>query len=113
MDLKQYFMYESTYIPEEKVFLLTEEFLDDLYVTSDEIDKFNIFFHLQNEYFYLLRKERHIEAAYVCYLISYYLFQPLTPPHSCTLAYEYAARAIELNPIPKYSEWLEEVGRGN
>lgn len=114
MDIKQYFFdYESTYIPEEKVMQITEKMLDDLYATANDTEQFNVFFHLQNELFYLLNKEMNKEAAYISYLISYYLFVALTPPHSETLAQEFAKEAIKLDSCPKYLEWLEEVKAGN
>lgn len=113
MDMKQYFRYESTYIPNDEVLKIDERMLDDLYSTSNEIEKFNVFFHLQNEYFYLLNNGKHKEAAHICYLISYYLFTALTPPHSETLAQEFAITAMKLDNSPKYLEWLSEVKNGN
>ena len=53
MDIKSFFSYYSEEIPVENIFELTESVLDELYVNSNETNQFNIFFHLQNEYFYL------------------------------------------------------------
>lgn len=113
MNMEQYFSYESTYIPSDEVLKIDERILDDLYSTSNSTEKFNVFFHLQNEYFYLLNNKKNKEAAHVCYLISYYLFTALTPPHSETLAEEFAKTAIRLDNSLKYSEWLNEVKNGN
>ena len=113
VDIKQYFMYYSTPIPAENVFFLTEEMLDDLYANPSETERFNVFFHLQNEYFFLKNNNQLEEAAYLCYLISYYLFIPLTPPHSDVLALEFAKKAVELNLNDKYNDWLKLVKKGN
>ncbi len=113
MNMEQYFRYESTHIPIDEVLKIDERILIDLYVKSDVTDQFNVFFHLQNEYFYLINNKRNKEAAHVCYLISYYLFMPLTPPNSAELAEEFAKIAISLDNSPKYLEWLDEVKRGN
>ena len=53
MNIKAFFGYESTEIPVDKIFTLTEEVLDDLYAASTEVEQYNIYFHLQNEYAYL------------------------------------------------------------
>lgn len=113
MNIKDYFTYNSEEIPASHIFSLTEEILDDLYSNSSEIERCNIFFHLQNEYFYLKNKGLVKETAYICYLISYYLFTPLTPPHSDSLAYEYAKEAHELDTSQSYADWLEIVIKGN
>ena len=51
--MEEYFTFYSREIPADKIFLLTEEVLQDLYVSLSEIEGCNVFFHLQNEYFYL------------------------------------------------------------
>ena len=53
MEFRKYFSFYSEPIPVEDVELLTENILDDLYASSSEVDQLNIFFHLQNEYFFL------------------------------------------------------------
>lgn len=113
LNFKDFFQYDSQEIPADKVFLLTERILDDLYSSSSEIERCNIFFHLQNEYFYLKNRDAIRETAYICYLISYYLFTPLTPPHSDTLACEFAKKAVELDSSNKYVDWLNIVANGN
>lgn len=113
MDIKNYFSFESEPIPAEDVFSLTESVLDDLYKNSSEIEQLNIFFHLQNEYIFLKNAEKKTEAAYLCYLISYYVFTPLTPPHSETIALEFAKEAISIDSTEKYIRWLNIVKKGN
>lgn len=114
MNIKQYFFeYESSYIPAEEVMQITETMLDDFYLKANDTEQFNVFFHLQNELFYLLNKGLNKEAAHISYLISYYLFVVLTPPHSEILAQEFAKEAIKMDNCPKYLEWLDEVKAGN
>lgn len=113
MDFRKYFSYEATEIPKEIIMQLSEDDLDSLYADSNPTDRFNVYFHLENELHYLLGQEEFIASAYVCYLISYYLFTALTPPHSDTLALAFANRALELFPSEKYQRWLKEVKRGN
>lgn len=113
MNIKKYFSYESEPIPTDHVFSLSEELLEDLYTNSSEIEQMNIFFHLQNEYFFLKKAGKTHEVAYLCYLISYYLFTPLTPPHSDTIALEFAKEAVSLEQTEKYKNWLKLVKQGN
>ena len=113
MDIKNYFSFESEPIPAEYIFCLTESVLDDLYSSSSEIEQFNIFFHLQNEYIFLKNAWKNKETAYLCYLISYYVFTPLTPPHSETIALEFAKKAISIDSTEKYIHWLKIVNKGN
>lgn len=111
--MKEYFSYYSEEIPIEKVFELNGRILLDLYIDSSEVERLNIFFHLQNEYFYLKNKNRVKETAYICYLISCYIFSIATPPHSEELALEYAKMALELEDKKLYRDWIEEVKAGN
>ncbi|KYH34540.1 hypothetical protein CLTEP_14680 [Clostridium tepidiprofundi DSM 19306] len=113
MDIKKYFDYYSTVIPIEKVMELSENDLDDLYANSEEVDRMNVFFHLFNEYIYLKQQDAKKETAHICYLISYYVFHPLTPPHSENIALEYAKKAIQYDNDIKYNDWIKEVMRGN
>lgn len=113
MDIKKYFSFESEPIPAEIIFSLTESVLDDLYESSSEIEQFNIFFHLQNEYIFLKNAGKKHETAYLCYLISYYVFTPLTPPHSETIALEFAKEAINIDSTEKYINWLNIIKEGN
>lgn len=113
MNIEQYFEYDSPNIPADRVNEITESVLDDLYVSFDESGKFNVFFHLLNEFHFLNTQGLNKETAYVCYLLSYYLFNPLTPPHSMPLALYYANEAVRLHETDKYKEWAARVERGN
>lgn len=105
--------FESCEIPADEVFLITEETLDNIYTSSSEADQFRPFFHLQNEYFILKNQNLARETAYVCYLISYYVFTALTPPHSEEIALEFAQEAVRRDPCAKYIQWLDIVKQGN
>lgn len=92
---------------------LTEKDLDDLYAYSKDIDKMNVFFHLLNQYIYLKQCDAKVETAHICYLISYYVFTALTPPHSEEIAMEFAKMAVQYNNDIKYQNWIEEIKKGN
>lgn len=113
MDLLSHFEFHSQLIPVKNIFDLTEAILSDLYTQSNEVEGLNIYFHLQYNYYSLLKNNHFKEAAHICYLMSYYLFVPLTPPHSESLALEFATKAEELNPNEKYVQWIEYVLKGN
>lgn len=113
MNIKSFFEYEGSEIPVDNIFALTEELLDDMYATSSEVEQYNIYFHLLNEYTYLKNANFVRETAYVCYLISYYVFISLTPPHSEKIALEYIGEAIRLCECSKYYKWLKVIKRGN
>ncbi|KAB1437975.1 hypothetical protein [Candidatus Galacturonibacter soehngenii] len=113
MDIMEYFSYESSEIPIEIVMELTETDLDNLYAQCNEIEAINVFFHLQNEYIYLKEQNSKKELAYICYLISYYIFTALTPPHSEHIAEDYAKKALYYFNDEKYNNWLKIVSQGN
>ncbi len=113
LDFGKYFGCESAPVPEEYMMQMKENDLDILYADGDVTERFNVYFHLQNELIFLLGRENDRAAAHVCYLISYYLFVALTPPHSEILAMAYAKKAFELYPMEQYQEWMEEVRKGN
>lgn len=93
---------------------ITREIIDDLYVNSDDIEKSNIFFNLQFIFFRLKDSGNRDLAAYIGYIISYYIFILLTPPHSEENALYYANEAVKLtNMSEKYVEWLDFVKEGN
>ncbi|TCW33334.1 hypothetical protein EDC21_12216 [Thermohydrogenium kirishiense] len=113
MDIKKYFDYYSSVIPIESVMELSENDLDDIYANSTDIERMNVFFHLFNQYIFLKQQDANKEVAHICYLISYYVFTALTPPHSENIALEFAKKAIQYNNDEKYTEWVKEVLRGN
>jgi len=113
MDYQTLLSFEGWEIPADEVFLITEDTLDSLYAKSSETEQFYPFFHLCNEYFILKKKNLSKETAYVCYLISYYVFTALTPPHSEEIALEFANEAVRSDPCTKYIQWLDIVKQGN
>jgi len=87
--------------------------LNDFYVTASDFDKTNLFFVLLASFHYYLEIGLKEEAAHLSFLMAYYLFVPLTPPGSWTLAMYYIKQAISLNPIEEYKEWLPLIEQGN
>lgn len=113
MDIKDYFKWNSSEIPVEKIMELTVSNLDSLYCGGNETEGLNVFFYLLNEYIYLKNLNARKETAHICYLISYYLFVALTPPCSERIAMEFAEKAVYYNDILDYHEWIKYVKRGN
>lgn len=113
MDIKKYINYDNYIIPVDKIMQLSITDLEDLYNQEDTFYKYNIFFILLNEYIILKEQKLVDELAHVCYLLSYYLFIPLTPPASEELAEFYAKEAIYYNGIDKYKDWLKYLKEGN
>lgn len=87
--------------------------LDDFYVYASETDRLNLFFVLLASAIHYRDRGEFEDAAHLFYLISYYLFVPLTPPASCELASHFINKAIELNDISEYRDWLAIVQSGN
>lgn len=100
-------------IGEHEVMEISLSTLDDFYVKADEVDKFNLFFVLLASLHHYLDKADRIKAAHLSFLTAYYLFTPLTPPASYSLALHYIEKAISLNPIDTYREWLSIIEKGN
>jgi hypothetical protein len=90
--------FAKPFIPEEDILSITGLELFEQYVYSTDFDKFNIFFILLTTLHMCEDKGKNILAAYTSYLVSYYLFHPLTPPGSMKLALHYAKKAMELDP---------------
>lgn len=86
--------------------------LNDFYASASEVDRLNLFFVLLNT---LNDDAAHapVREAHLCFLLAYYLFVPLTPPGSASLALHYIRRAIALDPKAEYREWLALIERGN
>ena len=60
---------------------------------------------------YHIDQNNNIEAAHLSFLLAYYLFVPLTPPASCSLALHYIKKAISLHNTPTYEQWLDIIKR--
>ena len=87
------------HLDEKAIFELTLSDLDRFYTDEDEVDRLNLFFVL--------------EAARCAFLMSYYLFVPLTPPASFELAEFYIDKALEWDATPEYSQWKRLIDKGN
>lgn len=104
---------EKFYIDEiDDVYWINEDILADI---SSENDYYrsNTYFYLLNLYYLYLDKNKYKEAAYLAYLISYYLFIIETPFGSEFISKKYAEYAVKYDDSKKYIEWLEYVKRGN
>lgn len=99
---------ERNQIPE----LQTED-LNRFYASATEVDRLNLFFVLLNTLQSMEHDPEPVLEARLCFLMAYYLFVPLTPPGSCTLALHYMRRAMDLHPLPEYQEWLCLMEKGN
>lgn len=100
-------------IAESTVMDIVPTDLDDFYVTASVHDKTNLFFVLLASAQYYENKKDKEKAAHLYFLTAFYLFVPLTPPGSCMLALHYINKALELNPLPEYLEWLGLIQKGN
>ncbi len=92
---------------------LTTTDLDDFYVNSAEIDKLNLYFCLLASAHHYQSDANVPKTAKLYFLIAYYLFVPLSPPGSEELALYYINKAISLNPLSEYKEWLSIIEKGN
>ena len=94
-------------ISQEELKDLTATDLNDFYATASDPDKTNLFFVLLNSMHHYEAAGRMEETAYLCFLLAYYLFVPLTPPGSAPLAQYYLQKAILLDERPEYLRWRE------
>lgn len=99
--------------PKEAVLSITPNDLDEFYVAASDFDKSNLFFMLLTSLHHYEGGGDARRAAHLSFLIAYYLFITLTPPGSFDLAMHYIGKAISLNPIPEYEEWLGLIKKGN
>lgn len=100
-------------IGENDVLQIQPQDLDDFYINASDFDQSNLFFVLLTSLHHYMGKEAWEKAAHLSFLIAYYLFTPLTPPGSCELAMHYIRKAISLNPLAIYREWLSLIEKGN
>ena len=87
--------------------------LDDFYCTASDLDKSNLYFILLTSLLHYEKKGDRQRAAHLSFLIANYLFVALTPPGSYDLALHYMKKAIALDPLPEYGEWLMLMEKGN
>jgi len=99
--------------PKEEVLMIQPTDLNDFYAAASDLDKSNLYFVLQTSLYHYEEQGLKLLAAHVSFLAAYYLFVALTPPGSGLLALHYINRALELNPLPEYEEWLKLIKKGN
>ena len=87
--------------------------LDDFYLAASDYDKNNLFFVLLTSILHYEDGGDIVEAAHLNFLAAYYLYSTLTPPGSQSLALHYINRAISLNHLTEYDEWLDLIKKGN
>ena len=102
-----------SYFDEKVIFGLTPNDLDCFYTEENEVDRFDLFFVLEASLHRFQRENRWKAAARCAFLMSYYLFVPLTPPASSELAEFYIDRALEWDETPEYSQWKKLIDQGN
>ena len=87
--------------------------LNDFYCAASEVEGLNLFFVLLASLHHYEDAGERALAAYLSFLTAYYLFTPLTPPGSWTLAMHYVEKAVRLDPQPEYLAWRELMRAGN
>ena len=100
-------------ISPEQVESLSACDLNDFYAVSSNFDRTNLCFVLLNSIHKYEAEGKQEYAAKLCFLLACYLFVPLTPPGSASLALYYMDKAIALDTKPEYLEWLELIRKGN
>lgn len=103
----------NPFIEEEQLAKLTTDDLNDFYASASEVNRLNLFFVLLNSLHQYEERGEMEQTAYLCFLLAYYLFIPLTPPGSSSLARYYIEKAIVLDPKPEYRQWRLLVQKGN
>lgn len=105
--------FDEPIIGKDNVLEIGSKDLDNFYVSASDTDRMNLFFILLTSLHYYERNGDTVRAAHLSFLAAYYVFTPLTPPGSHYLALHYMNKAISLNPLPEYNEWLVVMEKGN
>ena len=100
-------------LDEDVVLKIAPNDLDDFYFSASDLDKGNLYFVLLTSFLHYEEREDKGKAAHLCFLIANYLFVAYTPPGSAQLALYYIRKAIELDPLPEYRQWLTLIRQGN
>lgn len=96
-----------------RVLEMSSRDLDDFYVSATDCDRGNLFFILLASLHHYEESGDTVRAAHLSFLTAYYVFTPLTPPGSHQLALHYIKKAVSMNPLPEYKEWLLIMEKGN
>ena len=92
---------------------MSSEDLDDFYASASDFNKSNLFFILLASLHHYEESGDIVKAAHLSFLTAYYVFTPLTPPGSHQLALHYIKKAVSMNPLSEYKEWLSIMEKGN
>ena len=92
---------------------ITHDELLDISLSVDETTSINLYFHLLALLIQLEEHNNSEKIAYISNLISFYIFDVITPPFSQEIAIYYAKKSLECNPTSEYEDWLEYVNKGN
>ncbi len=111
--IKMRIKFDEPIIGKDNVLEIDSKDLDDFYVSASDTDRMNLFFILLTSLHYYEGNGDTVRAAHLSFLVAYYAFTPLTPPGSHYLALHYMNKAISLNPLLEYNEWLVVMEKGN
>ena len=111
--IKMRIKFDEPIVGKDSVLEIGSKELDDFYAAASDIDRINLFFILLASLHYYEEKGDTVRTAHLSFLMAYYVFAPLTPPGSECLALYYMNKAVSLNPIPEYKEWLSIMEKGN
>ena len=100
-------------IGKEQILDIRPADLDDFYLAASDYDKNNLFFVLLNSILHYEDSGDIVGAAHLNFLAAYYLYSALTPPGSQGLALHYINKAVLLNHLAEYDEWLDLIKKGN
>ncbi|BFL72191.1 MAG: hypothetical protein E7D92_06555 [Anaerococcus sp.] len=103
----------SSLININNIYEITHDKLLDISLKIDEVTSINLYFHMLGLLINLEEYNDSLKIAYLSNLISFYIFDVITPPYSEKIARFYAEKSLENNPISEYKEWLGYINRGN
>lgn len=95
------------------IYEITHDKLLDISLKVDEITSINLYFHMLGLLINLEEQGDQLKIAYLSNLISFYIFDVITPPYSEEISKFYAEKSLENNSTSEYIEWLKYINRGN
>ncbi len=95
------------------IYEITHDKLLDLSLKVDEITSINLYFHMLALLINLEEQGDELKIAYLSNLISFYIFDVITPPYSEEISKFYAKKSLENNFAKEYKEWFEYINRRN
>ncbi|WP_054251772.1 hypothetical protein [Neofamilia massiliensis] len=103
----------SSLININNIYEITHNKLLDISLKIDEITSINLYFQMLGLLINLEKHNDSLKIAYLSNLISFYIFDVITPPYSEEIARFYAEKSLENNSTSEYKEWLEYINQGN